>query len=149
MITDNITNAHLYANLTPRIKRAFEYTQQADLLGMALGHYELDGKNLYVIVQEYSSKLKEQGRWEAHRHYIDLQYIVQGIERMGYARLGRLQQGDYNPDKDFLALSGEGDFVTLQSGDFMLLWPEDGHMPGIAVESPVYVKKAVVKISLD
>jgi beta-galactosidase beta subunit len=37
----------------------------------------------------------------------------------------------------------------LQSGDFMLLWPEDGHMPGIAVESPVYVKKAVVKISLD
>ena len=149
MIIDHITNARLYADLSPRIKRAFDYIQLTDLAALAVGRYELDGKNLYVMVQEYNTKLKEQGRWEAHRRYIDLQYIVQGTERMGYARLSRLEQGAYNPDKDFLALSGEGDSLTMQSGDFMLLWPEDGHMPGMALETPAPVKKAVIKISLD
>src|SRR6266542_1440678 len=149
MIYDNIANAHLYASLSPRIKQAFEYLQTTDLSALPVGRIELDGKNLYVVVQEYSSKLKEQGKWEAHRRYIDLQYIHQGSEKMGYAQIGRLKQGDYNPDKDYLALSGDGEFLTLESGDFMLLWPNDGHMPGMAIAAPIPVKKVVVKIAID
>jgi biofilm protein TabA len=149
MIYDNITNSGQYAGLGPRFKQAFEYLQKTDLSALAVGRYELDGKNLYVLVQEYASKLKEQGKWEAHRRYIDLQYIHQGCEKMGYAQISRLKQGDYNPDKDFLALSGEGEFLTLQSGDFMLLWPNDGHMPGMAIDAPSPVKKVVVKIAID
>ena len=146
MITDRLSNAHLYHSLGAGIRRAFEYLQQTDLLSLPAGRYELDGKNLYVVSQEYTSKLPEQGKWEAHRRYIDLQYIISGTERIGYAHLSRLAQGDYNPEKDFLALSGVGDFVTLSAGDFMLLFPEDAHMPGMAVGDPVPVKKVVVKI---
>lgn len=149
MICDNIANAHLYAGLGPRFNQAFEYLRKTDLAALPVGRYELDGKNLYVLVQEYASKLKEQGKWEAHRRYIDLQYIHQGCERMGYAQISHLKQGDYNPDKDFLALSGEGDFLTLQGGDFMLLWPNDGHMPGMALDTPSPVKKVVVKIAIE
>jgi YhcH/YjgK/YiaL family protein len=98
--------------------------------------------------QEYNSKLPEQGKWEAHRRYIDLQYITVGTERIGYAHLSRLAQGDYNLEKDFLALTGTGDFVTLSAGDFMLLFPEDAHMPGMAVDAPIPVKKVVVKIAV-
>jgi YhcH/YjgK/YiaL family protein len=149
MIFDRIANAHLYEHLSPRIKRAFEYVQQTDLQALAVGRYELDGKNLYVIVQEYNSKLPEQGKWEAHQRYIDLQYIVSGTERMGFAPLRRLQMGAYDDSKDFQALSGQGEFLTLDTGDFMLLWPEDGHMPGMAVDASTPVKKAVVKIAID
>jgi beta-galactosidase beta subunit len=45
-----------------------------------------------------------------------------------------------------LPLSGDGDFLTVSQGTFMLLMPEDGHMPGIAADAPALVKKAVVKI---
>jgi YhcH/YjgK/YiaL family protein len=151
MIFDNIRNADLYARLGPRFQQAFAYLQQTDLdlSALPVGRIELDGKALYVMVQEYNSKTPEQGKWEAHRRYIDLQYIVSGTERMGYALLSRLTLGDYNPDKDFQALSGQGDFLTLSSGDFMLLWPNDGHMPGMAVQSPSPVKKVVIKIAID
>lgn len=149
MIIDNVANSHLYAPLGPKIQRAFEYLRQTDLAALAVGRYELEGKSLYVLIQEYSSKLPEQGKWEAHRRYIDLQYIVRGSERMGYAPIRQLQQGTYDPVKDFLPLSGDGVYLTLQDGDFMLLWPDDGHKPGMAIDAPSPVKKAVVKISID
>jgi len=148
MITDRLTSAHLYKLLGAGIQRAFEYLLQTDLQSLPVGRYELDGKNLYVMSQEYTSKLPEQGKWEAHRRYIDIQYIISGTERIGYSHLSRLVQGDYNPEKDFLALTGVGDFLTLSAGDFMLLFPEDAHMPGMAVSDPVPVKKVVVKIAI-
>jgi YhcH/YjgK/YiaL family protein len=148
MIIDLITNTHLYVDLGPRIKRAFNYIQQTDLLTLNVGRYEMEGPSMFVLVQEYATKPKDQGRWEAHRRYIDLQYIIWGTERIGYAHLSRLAPGVYDADKDFLALSGEGDFLTLAERTFMLLMPEDAHMPGIAVDAPGLVKKAVVKIGL-
>ena len=149
MIYDNIKNANTYANLGPRFQQAFDYLRKTDLSVLPVGRIELDGKNLYVMVQEYNSKLKEQGKWEAHKRYIDLQYIVSGTEKMGVAALGRLQMGEYNPDKDFQALSGEGVFLPLGPGDFMLLWPQDAHMPGMAIDAQVPVKKVVVKIAIE
>jgi YhcH/YjgK/YiaL family protein len=148
MIIDRITNAHLYVDLSPRIKHAFNYIQLTDLMTLDAGRYELEGQSLYVIVQEYNSKPKDQGRWEAHRRYVDLQYIIRGTEQIGYAHLGRLSPGEYDAAKDFLPLSGQGDFLTLHAGDFMLLMPEDAHMPGVAVVGPGPVKKAVVKIGI-
>ncbi len=149
MIYDNIKNSTTYANLSPRFRQAFDYLKSTDLAALPVGRIELDGKNVYVLVQEYTSKLKEQGKWEAHRRYVDLQYIVSGVEKMGFASLDRMKLGDYNPDKDFQALSGEGVFLPLGPGDFMLLWPQDAHMPGMAAESPVPVKKVVVKIAVE
>lgn len=149
MIYDNIQNAHLYAKLGARFQQAFDYLQKTDLKALPVGRIELDGKKLYVMVQEYSSKLPEQGKWEAHQRYIDLQYIVSGVEKMGFAAMNRLTLGAYNPEKDFQALSGEGVFLPLGAGDFMLLWPQDAHMPGMAIDASVPVKKVVVKIAIE
>jgi YhcH/YjgK/YiaL family protein len=138
----------MYLTLGAHIRRAFEYLQQADLASLPTGRIELDGANLYVTSQEYTTKLPEQGKWEAHRRYIDLQFVISGSERIGYAQLSHMAQGEYNSEKDFLALTGSGDYVTLAAGDFMLLFPEEAHMPGMAVDQPVPVKKAVVKIAM-
>ena len=149
MITDRLTNFHLYSGLNPRFQRAFEYLKQTDLQSLPVGRIELDGKNLYVMVQEYQTKLPEQGRWEAHHRYIDIQYVLWGTEFIRYANTGRLSLGEYNPERDFQALSGEGDNVTVSAGDFMILFPQDAHMPGMAVNAPVPVKKIVVKVAVD
>ncbi|MCX6029268.1 MAG: YhcH/YjgK/YiaL family protein [Chloroflexi bacterium] len=157
MIVDLLANSQLYDVLSPRIRRAFEYLHQTDLAALELGNHEIDGKNIYVRVQQYATRPQEQGVWEAHRRYIDLQVIVEGAERICYAPLSRLTPGAYDEAKDFWRLSGEGDSVTLPSGSFMLLWPTDGHMPclavpgtaGHAMDTPVLVKKVVVKIAVE
>ena len=115
---------------------------------ISVGKYEIDGENIYALVQQYNTKLKKDGFWEAHRRYIDLQYVIQGAEKIGYANLSRLTQGEYDASKDFLPLYGEGDFLTLKDGSFVILMPEDAHMPGIAFDSLLPVKKIVIKISV-
>jgi YhcH/YjgK/YiaL family protein len=146
MIVDTINNSHLYYAINLRVKPAFDYIQQADLLNISVGRYEIDGGNIYAMVQQYDTKPKEAGTWEAHRRYIDLQFVIQGAEKIGYANLGHLTQGEYDTGRDFLPLHGEGDFLTLKDGDFVILMPDDAHMPGIAIDTPLPVKKLVIKI---
>jgi YhcH/YjgK/YiaL family protein len=149
MILDRIENAHLYFAVHKRFQQAFEYIAKIDIHTIPVGRHEIDGANLYALVQEYDTKLKEQAKWEAHRRYIDLQYVVQGAEGFGYANIHHLQQGEYEAAKDFLPLHGEGDFITVKSGSFILLMPEDAHMPGMAVGEPVPVRKIVLKIAVE
>jgi YhcH/YjgK/YiaL family protein len=147
VIADILGNAHRYRDLSPRIARAFDYLGEADLRG-ALGTFTIDGDRLYAMIQEYETIPAAHGCWEAHRRYIDLQYVVDGSERIGYAHLDRLAAGTYDPERDFLPLRGAGDFLTLNPGDFMLLFPEDAHLPRIAVAAPAPVRKVVVKIAV-
>jgi len=148
MIVDTLRNSTLYRALSPRIALAFDYLRDSDLLRATTGTFEIDGRQVYAIVQEYASIDRSQGTWEAHREYIDLQYVVTGTERIGYAHVSRLTPGRYDRKRDFLPLSGEGDFLEIGPGDFMLLFPEDAHMPRVAVKAPEMVRKVVVKIAV-
>ncbi len=149
MIIDRIENAALYYSLHPKFKQAFDYIAQIDIHTLPAGRHEVDGDAMYALVQEYDTKLKEAGKWEAHRRYIDLQYVVQGAEGMGYANIHDLEQGEYMPEKDFLPLFGEGEQIALRSGYFVLLFPEDGHMPSIALGESKPARKIVVKIAVE
>lgn len=149
MIIDRIENSLPYYTLHPKFKAAFEYLSQINIHSIPVGRHEVDGDSIYTLVQEYNTKLKEDGKWEAHRRYIDLQYVVQGAEGMGYANIHHLDQGEYDASKDFLPLFGEGDQVSLKSGCFVLLFPEDAHMPGMAIGEPAFVRKIVLKIAVE
>ncbi len=123
------------AGLAARLQAGFQYLQTADLANTAPGRVEIDGDNVFALVQEYNTKPKEKGFWEAHRKYIDIQYVVSGSEHMGYANLSQLDAGDYDEAKDFLPLHGNGTFILLPAGMFTLFFPQDGHMPGMAVDT--------------
>lgn len=148
MIIDRIENAARYYPLHPKFKQAFDYIAQIDIHTLPVGRHEIDD-NMYVLVQEYTTKPKAEGKWEAHHRYIDLQYVVQGAEGMGYANIHDLDQGEYIPEKDFLPLFGEGEQIALRSGYFVLLFPEDAHMPGMALGESKPARKIVVKIAVD
>jgi len=148
MIIDRIENAALYYSIHPKFKQAFDYLNSIDVQSIPVGRHEIDDK-MYVLVQEYVTKTKEEGKWEAHRRYIDLQFVVQGAEGMGYANIHHLQQGEYISEKDFLPLFGEGDQVALKSGCFVLLFPEDAHMPSMALGEPAPARKIVLKIAVE
>jgi YhcH/YjgK/YiaL family protein len=134
--------------LAQRIQAAFDFLQNTDLDNAAVGKVEIDGDRVFALIQEYNTKPRAQGFWEAHRQYLDVQYVVKGLEHMGYANLEQLTASPYDAAKDFVPLEGAGSFVLLPAGMFTIFMPQDGHMPGIAVNEPQPVKKVVVKVAV-
>src|SRR5512145_1954601 len=107
MIADILKNRHLYASISPRIKKSLEYISKTDFSAMEPGRYELDGSNIFALVQAYDSIPREQGKWECHRNYIDIQYIAEGVEQIGVNNIGKMKvTTEYNPEKDIAFLSG-------------------------------------------
>ncbi|OFX15971.1 MAG: hypothetical protein A2Z18_09215 [Armatimonadetes bacterium RBG_16_58_9] len=147
MIIDDIRNASQYYGLGESIAAGLKFLQTQDFSNMQPGRYDVPDSDCYAIVIHYDTKPVEQGIWEAHRKYIDIQYVHAGAERIGWANINSLRPtADYDPDKDFLAMEGEGDFATLRGGTFMLLMPQDPHMPSISVGPGQAVIKVIVKV---
>ena len=151
MISDTLKNKNLYGAISSRIKTALEHLATTDFTNIEPGRYELDGANLFVLVQKYDTLPKDQGKWECHRKYIDIQYIAEGIEQIGFSNISNMKiTTEYNPDKDVAFLSGDGDVVTLTKGSYGIFFPDDAHQPKLAPENrPGTVKKVVVKIKVD
>ena len=148
MIVDSLKNASMYYGLGERIAKGLKYLQTTDLDAIAPGRYELEGAQLFALVQQYDSKPREKGSWESHRRYIDIQYVHQGVELMGYADMAHQQVGEYDAARDFVPSEGAGEFFQLRAGSFALLAPQDAHMPGIALSEPQPVKKIVMKVAV-
>ena len=100
MVSDLLTNAHLYTALGTRIARGLRFLAETDLADLAQGRHELDGQQLYALVSDYAPKPPGEGRWEAHRRYLDLQFVVSGVERMGVAPTSHMTETDYQADRD-------------------------------------------------
>jgi len=149
MLTDRLANAALYRSLSPRIADALDYLAARDFAKIADGRHAIDGDHLFALVQRYTSKPLAEGRWEAHRKYIDLQYVVSGTEQIGYVSIDQLAAEPHDEERDLAWLSGTaGQWITVPAGHFMLLWPGDAHMPQIATGAPSEILKVVVKIEV-
>jgi YhcH/YjgK/YiaL family protein len=145
MIIDTLDNARLYENLHPLFAAGFEWVRAAGA-DLAPGRFELDG-GMYALVQAYESKPVEGALFEAHRKFIDIQYILSGEETIYYAPLARLDAGEYQPEKDYLPLTGAGMPLALRAGDFAVFFPADAHLPGrVSASGPSPVKKIVIKV---
>ena len=148
MIVDTIKNASEYFSLGNHIKTALLHLSQTDFSSIKPGRYEIEGSQVFALVETYLPKQPKEGFWEAHKKHLDVQYIVSGRERIGYAPVSTMEPGGYNLDKDFYKLKGEGDFVTLHTGQFAILKPQDAHMPGIETAERQQVKKVVIKVRI-
>ena len=149
MIIDKLSNAHLYSGLGERINKAFAYLKQTDFSKMELGKYEIDGENIFALVNEYNTKDQSEGKLEAHKIYIDVQFVAKGSELMGYAPLENQQIiEEYNEPNDITFFSGKKSFTQVDEGMFAIFFPTDIHLPGIKVNEKSYVKKVVIKVKV-
>jgi YhcH/YjgK/YiaL family protein len=110
--------------------------------------------SVYVEVGRYDAMPEGSGRLEAHRRHIDIQYVLSGMEWLDWTPLSGLEaQGPYAEDRDvrFFSVTGRPcTRVLLQPGVFAALFPEDAHMPGIAVPgAATAMVKAVAKVRVD
>ena len=149
MICDKLENSHLY-KLGKRFDLAFEYLKNTDLTALEKGKYEISGIEVVVQVNEYQTKNQDQIKWEAHRHYADIQVLVSGSEKIGFANLDHMiEEEPYNPEKDVAFYRGTGDSVTVHPKYFVVFFPHDAHQPGIHNTQITMVKKIVVKVSME
>jgi YhcH/YjgK/YiaL family protein len=148
MIADRLENAKLYAGASPRLAKAFEHLKRLAAELPADGKLELEGREIYAIVQSYETKPAAEKKWEAHHNYLDIQYVAEGREVMGWAPVGRLTPaGPYNPEKDVINFQeAEASPVQVEKGSFALFFPEDGHQPGCQLGASAKVRKIVVKV---
>lgn len=153
MILDRIENAMLYRSVGPRVSAALNWLRRTDAAGLAEGRHELDSDRLFAVVQRYVTKPPEQARWEAHHRYLDVQYVVEGSERIGYAPLagGLPVAVPYDAEKDIVFYDARGDLFHVRAGQFAVFAPHDVHAPGLAAgdpPAPGHVLKIVVKCRL-
>jgi YhcH/YjgK/YiaL family protein len=150
MILDRIEAAGLYRNISPGIARALDFLREPATATLPEGRYELSNDRVFALVQHYETKLFDQCVWEAHRKYIDVQFIAAGVERMGSARIARMRETQpYDPERDFALFTGDGDFFTVEAGGLAIFFPHDVHMPQLATGAPARVRKIVVKVAVS
>lgn len=150
MIVDKIENAQFYYGLGERYKKAFEYLKNTDMASLENGKYEIEGDDIYVSVQDYNTKSETEGKFEAHKIYADIQFLIKGEEKLGWGNIENFKANTFYDEKNdivFLdSLNDKNCFVHAQENYFIIFTPDDAHMPCIAEDKPAYVKKAVVKI---
>ena len=150
MIADNMKHTRLYESAHEKFAQAFDFIEKAAAENYAAGKYEIDGKELYASVQEYDSKLAANAKFEGHRNYIDIQYVVSGTEIIKVADVAQMtRKGEYNAEKDveFYEDNASASALVLSAGEYAILFPQDIHMPCVSLnETPAPVKKIVVKV---
>ena len=149
MIKDKLANSELYFSLSENIKQGLIWLKENDLEILEDRRYEIEGTDNYVSIQTYQTK--NDAKYESHKKYIDIQYIIEGSEKIGVTNLSNcISCIKYDSEKDleFFDINCKEEFLTLNKGEFLILYPHDAHKPSISIDKITTVKKAVVKVAI-
>ena len=141
-----------YFRNTARWEKAFKFLKNNDLAKLELKRYDIDGDDLFATVSEYMSKNEETTKFEAHRKYIDIQYVISGKEIMNIAPLKTVKdvvtQYDATKDIEFMT-ADEVINYTASPSNFFIFFPSDAHRPGLKFKVNSPVRKIVIKVKAD
>lgn len=148
MIFDKIENIGKY-NID---KSAVDFIRTLSL-EIPLGK-KIISENVWANVEEYTTKLPEHCRLEAHKKFTDIQLLLNGTEELDFTEVNGLEIGEeYSPERDIMFFTRpkrELNKVILKEGYFALLTPDEAHQPQMAYGNvPLQVKKVVVKIPVQ
>lgn len=152
MIYDNLEHIELYKGLSPDIYDGLKFLQQVNP-DIAVGVHQLT-PNVKAIVSEYTTKEMNENGYEAHRQNMDIQYLLQGNEKIACLTVEELTETKpYCEETDAAFYNAVSDHspstFDLRPGYFSIFFPQDGHMPCLCVSKPEAVKKVVVKVRIS
>ncbi|MGI6494625.1 MAG: YhcH/YjgK/YiaL family protein [Kiritimatiellia bacterium] len=149
MVVGSLSRAALHATALPGLEAAFAFLSGTDFSALADGAYPVGDGRIRAIVQSYATKPIAEARLEAHRRFLDIQFLLSGEERIGYAPIEHAGTplAPFDDAKDIVFFDGAFEPFTLRTGDFALFFPHDAHAPGIRCgTAPAPVRKVVVKV---
>lgn len=127
---------------------AFDFLKKNNLNELALGRYDLSDDGIYATVSEYETKEHETAKYEAHRKYIDIQYVSKGEEYIDLLPMNEITENpDYDEQADIMFLEGKpGTRLHADKEHFFVFFPDDVHKPCLEIGKTAMVRKIVVKI---
>jgi YhcH/YjgK/YiaL family protein len=139
--------------LTPNMQKAIEFLEASTGKQYPDGRVVVDGDNVFTEVQSYDTVEGGEVRFEGHRKYLDIQYVLEGEEIIAWASRKDVNETKaYDAEGDYWLGSAPADKVTnvrLSAGQLAVLYPNDAHAPRRAAGASSAVKKFVVKVALD
>jgi biofilm protein TabA len=129
---------------------AFNFLKTHDLAELRPGKYVIDSNNVFATVSGLNPDSKDQVKWEAHRNFNDLQYIIKGKAEMGIASSSsskELVTVPYDPktDNENFTVTGEK-YYDAVPGTFFIFSPKEMHRPAFKVDGYNDIKKIVIKV---
>jgi len=130
--------------------KAFTFLKTKDLANLAPGVYVIDTGNVIATVSEGPTKKIEDVKWEAHRNFNDLQYVIKGKALMGVAPSADtrgvliIPYSNTNDNENFTNDGGE--YFDADPNTFFIFSPQEMHRPAIKVDGYDTIKKIVIKV---
>lgn len=150
MIADTLDRLGAYFCLGGSLARALEFLSSRPLESLPDGRTDIDGDNVFLLVQSRETRPASEESFETHGKYVDIHITLEGEEWMGYAPASDLEPlTDYSPETDCRTYSGEGVFFRGGPDRFVVFFPWDGHKGCISGPSGGRVRKIVVKASIE
>ena len=153
MVVTDLDNATKQIALSEGLKKAIDFLKDESNHKLPDARVDVDGDKVFALVQSYDTRMQlDDPNFEAHREYIDIQYVVSGTEILGWAPLDEVTMtGPYKDENDAImgkAPAGKWTPVKFEPGQVIVLYPTDAHAPSLAIDQPMYVKKIVMKIAV-
>jgi len=149
MILDILDNADRYLTLNKGFREGFAFLMRSDLKALASGYHKIFSDRVFAIVEHGPGRDKNDAELEAHEKYIDIQLVVAGVDTIGWKLTSSCKQISkaYDSKKDIGFFRDEPDiWIPVHPGQFVILYPEDAHMPMISAGQ---LRKVIVKIAMD
>ncbi|MCG2769538.1 MAG: YhcH/YjgK/YiaL family protein [Chloroflexota bacterium] len=153
MIVTDIDHAEEQMPATSGLRQAVDFLRDVHGQELAEGKIKIRGDTLFALVQTYDTVVDDEWLFEGHRRYIDIQYIVEGDEIIGWAPAGRAAiTAEYDDTTDAWRGTVCRDEITslrLSSGQLAVFYPSDAHAPKRAAGAQARVRKIVVKVAVE
>lgn len=152
MIIDRLEFADRYVALHPQFGEAFRFLRRYDASTAIPGRHNLaeqaddESDAPFLIIEKAEGRGQDAARVEYHRRYIDIQFVAEGCERIGWIPTGLCKDpaGNFDAEKDIGFFQDAAQtWLEIPAGCFAIFFPEDGHAPLAGTGS---VHKVVVKI---
>lgn len=148
MIVDQLTNIDTYKGVSPDIYEGLKFLANAKADIEPGTHFIND--NVKALVTEYNTMEVFERGYEAHKHVIDIQYPIRGLERVKWSPINEMDINiPYDEEKDrtfFKNPHAQGTHVDIGNGIFAIMFPQDGHSPQHLVEKSEFIKKITIKV---
>jgi len=148
MILASLAEADRYGALHPLFAPAFEFLRSPGLNALTPGKHDIQGEQLFAIVEACTGRARMEAKLECHRRYIDIQMVLEGIDEMGWRPLAECMEPgtDYDAARDIRFFNdAPSSWIATPAGSFCLFFPDDAHAPLV---STGMIRKVVVKIAV-
>ncbi|HEX5363866.1 MAG TPA: YhcH/YjgK/YiaL family protein [Gallionella sp.] len=149
MILSSLSQSSRYAALHPLFTRAFDYIRDTDLMALKPGRHDIVGDDLFAIVEQVPGRTREAAQLEAHRRYIDIQLVLEGVDEMGWKPLADCHDpvSEHSAERDIRFFRDEpAAWIATPPGHFCIFFPEDAHAPLVSSST---IRKVIFKVTVN